>query len=125
MWLEIGLALLGLDPFPLSPNQGENKMNKNIYYRTTDGRADFGFSVEQQNDGSLKAFILSMPSYGSRDTGLHATHRLTDGGRYYICWNSKLYNEGDLRSVIALWSDATQTYIRTGETIDGQMRRRR
>ena len=96
-------------------------MRKKIYYRTKDGRADYGFTFEKQWDGSLRAYIDSMPSYGSRDTGAHTTHRLSSGGRHYICWNRKIYDEDDLRAVVALWSDATQKYIRTGITIDEQM----
>lgn len=99
-------------------------MNKKIFYRTKDGRTDYGFSIEQQSDGSLRAFIASMPGYGSRSTDAHTTHRLTDNGRHFICWNKKLYDEDELKSVISLWSDATQEYIKSGITIDDQMQPR-
>lgn len=125
MLLEIGLALLGLKALSGSQNQDAGKMKKKIYYRTKDGQADYGFSLEEQNDGSLRAYVDSMPNYGSRSTSLHTTHRLTDGGRHYICWNRNLYDEEDLKKVVAVWSDATQTYIKTGATIDEQMRNRR
>ncbi|MGI8467322.1 MAG: hypothetical protein ACR2N3_02610 [Pyrinomonadaceae bacterium] len=126
MWTKLGLALLGLNDLSRFRNTGENKMGKTIYYRTKDGRVDYGFSIEKQPDSSLKAFITSMPSYGLRSNDIKITHRLIDtNGRYYVCWNRKLYDEDDLKSVIALWSDTTQEYIRTGETISDQMRRRR
>lgn len=124
MLLEIGLALLGLKAFSQSQNQGE-RMKKNIYYRTKDGRADYGFSLEEQNDGSLRAYVDSMPSYGSRSTSLTTTHRLPDGNRYYVCWSKKIYNEDGLKTVVASWSDKTQEYIKTGVTIDEQVRRGR
>ncbi len=92
-----------------------------IYYRTKDGRADYGFSLEQQSDGSFRAYITSMPSYGSRNTSLHTTHRLTDTGRFYVCWNQKIYSSTELKQVVALWADLTQRYIKTGKTIDQQM----
>ena len=96
-------------------------MSKTIYYRTKDGRADFGFSFEQQSDGSFLAFIVTMPSYGSRPTGLHVTHRLTDSsGRYYVCWDRRIKSIDELKGVVALWSDLTHVYIRTGRTIDDQ-----
>ena len=93
-----------------------------IYYRTKDGRTDYGFSFERQADGSWRAYIVSMPSYGLRETSLSVTHRLTDGGRYYVCWNQPLWSETDVRKVAALWADLTQVYIRTGKTIDQQGR---
>jgi hypothetical protein len=85
-----------------------------IYYRTKDGRADYGFSIERQSDGSYRPYILSQPSYQGRDSGAHPTHRLSDGGRYYVCWTKKLWSDAEARKVAALWADATQEYIRTG-----------
>lgn len=96
-----------------------------VYYRTKDGLADYGFSFERQSDSSWRVYVDSMPSYGRRDTSLSVTHRLTDGGRYYVCWSQKLRSEADARKVAAKWADLTQEYIKTGRTIDEQMRRRR
>lgn len=94
-----------------------------IYYRTKDGRSDYGFSFQRLSDGSIRPYIDSMPSYGSRDTGLHTTHRLPDStGRYYVCWDSPLTNIDDVKRVVSLWSDLTQEYIKTGRTLDQQMR---
>lgn len=121
MLLQLGFALLGLKALSASQNQGGERTKKRVYYRTKDGQADYGFSFEEQNDGSLRAYIESMPNYGSRSTSLHTTHRLPDGNRHYVCWNRELRNEEDLEKVVALWSDATQTYIKTGTTIDEQM----
>ena len=93
-----------------------------IYYRTKDGSADYGFSFERQWNGNIRPFITSMPSYGSRETGLHTTHRLTSGTRHYVCWDSPLKTEAEAKQVVALWADLTQKYIRTGVTIDEQVR---
>ncbi len=87
------------------------------YYRTKDGRADYGFSFERQWDGSWRAYVVSQPSYGSRDTSASATHRLSDGGRHYICWTQPLRSETDARQVAALWADRTQRYIWYGTPI--------
>lgn len=95
------------------------------YYRTRDGQADYGFSFERLSDGSIRPYITSMPSYGGRSTGLHTTHRLQDGGRYYVCWDRPLYNVADVKQVVSMWSDLTQEYIKTGRTIDEQVRSRR
>ena len=85
-----------------------------LFYRTTDGRADYKFSFERQSGGDWIPFILSQPSYGSRDTDLHPTHRLIDTGRYYVCWTDPLRTLSDAKRVAALWADATQNYIRSG-----------
>jgi hypothetical protein len=127
MILELGMlvaAAAGLSALGRSSQNSGKGDTDMIYYRTKDGRADYGFSIEQQNDGSLRAYIENMPSYGSRDTSLLTTHRLTDGNRHYVCWSKSIYDPEAMKSVVALWSDATQKYIRTGTTIDQQMRRR-
>ncbi len=85
-----------------------------VYYRTKDGKADYGFSIERQPDGSYRSYIVSQPSYGNRDTTPGVIHRLIDGDRYYVCWNGRLNSEKEARQVAALWADCTQEYIRTG-----------
>jgi len=92
-----------------------------IKYRTTDGRADYEFSFEYKED-SYRAYILKMPSYQGRNESCVITHRLLDGNRYYICWSQPIKSVEDLKKVAAKWSDLTQTYIRTGRTIDQQSR---
>lgn len=84
------------------------------YYRTRDGRADYYFSFEEQSDGSWRAYIEQQPEYGSRPTGSHETHRLSDGQRRYVCWTTSLESLEDAKHVAALWADSTQDYIRTG-----------
>ncbi len=90
------------------------KRGRVVYYRTKDGKADYGFSIERQSDGNFRAYIVSQPGYGSRDTCLHATHRLIDGDRYYVCWAGTLATEAQARQVAALWADCTQKYIQRG-----------
>jgi hypothetical protein len=85
-----------------------------VYYRTSDGSADYGFSFERQSNGTWRAFIASQPSYNGRPSGAHATHRLSDGGRQYVCWNRELSTEAEARQVAAHWADKTQEYIRSG-----------
>lgn len=91
-------------------------MPQKIKYRTKDGRADYGFSFEQMPDGSWRAYITSQPPYQGRSEGLHATHRLTHGSRYYVCWTRALRSLADAKHVAALWANATQNYIRTGRS---------
>ncbi|MDF7809435.1 hypothetical protein P4E94_18480 [Pontiellaceae bacterium B12219] len=87
---------------------------RTAYYRTRDGLYDYQFSFEQQSDRSWLAFILYQPSYNGRSTDNHSTHRLSRGGRYYVCWNRKLNSIAQAKQVAALWAEATQTYIQFG-----------
>jgi hypothetical protein len=85
------------------------------FYRTKDRQADYAFSFEEQPDGNWKAYIESQPDYRGRESDAHTTHRLSDGGRRYICWTTALGSLGQAKQVAALWADATQGYIRTGK----------
>jgi len=109
-----------LDAFLSSPNGQASREPEQrpsavrIYYRTRDGLADYRFSIERQTNGAYRVFILAQPSYGSKSTAAHATHRLSAGGRHYVCWNRPLRSEGEAKTVAALWADATQQYIKSG-----------
>jgi len=90
-------------------------MAKN-WYRTQDGLADYKFDFHQNWwSGNYTIYIDRQPSYGGRDTSLHATHRLVDGGRYYVCWTDPITNAEDARQIAAMWADRTQQYIKTGQ----------
>ena len=84
------------------------------FYRTRDRAADYGFSFEQQSDGTWRAYIEGQPSYHGRATDAHSTHRLSAGTRKYVCWTTPLETIEDAKRVAALWADKTQGYIRTG-----------
>jgi hypothetical protein len=85
-----------------------------VKYRTKDGRADYGFSFEQLSDGSWRAYIENQPSYGGRDDSGHATHRLSDGSRQFVCWTDPVWSLDGIKQIAAKWADATQQYIQTG-----------
>jgi hypothetical protein len=85
-----------------------------IYYRTKDGSFDYGF-VFNCLGNSFRVYIVKQPSYGSRDTGAHPTHRLFDNGYPYVCWDGVLKTEADAKNVAKLWAECTQEYIRSGK----------
>lgn len=100
-----------------SRSSGSSKRGSVIYYRTQDGKADYGFSIERQPAGGYRVYIVSQPSYGTRDSDAHSSHRYTAGdGRRYICWEGTLKTKQDASNVAALWADNTQRYIRSGRT---------
>jgi len=86
-----------------------------IHYRTKDGKADYTFNFERQHDGSWRAYIAGQPGYSGRDDSAHPTHRLSDGGRQYVCWTHPLRSLDEAKSIASLWADKTQDYIRTGQ----------
>ncbi len=84
------------------------------YYRTEDGSSDYGFSFEEQSNGTWKAYIERQPSYHGRPNDADSTHRLSDGSRKYVCWTKPLRSLEEAKQVAAKWADKTQEYIRTG-----------
>jgi hypothetical protein len=85
-----------------------------LSYRTKDGQADYGFSFEEQSDGTWRSYVVRQPSYQGRDESAHSTHRMSDRGRQYLDWGSPLRSLDQAKQVAALWADFTQNYIRTG-----------
>lgn len=113
------LALLVLER--LAARRGAPSMatvepvGEQVYYRTQDGRADYGFSIERQRDRSYRIYIAVQPEYGPRSAEPVATHRLTDAaGRHFICWSQPIANHLQARQVAATSAEATQRYIQTG-----------
>ena len=84
------------------------------YYQTYDATANYLFSFEEQRNGTWRVYVLQQPSYRGNATGGHATHRLSDGFRKYICWNHPMRTFNEATRVAALWAEKTQIYIRTG-----------
>lgn len=87
-----------------------------VIYRTRDGAADYGFSIEGEDD-NRRIFILDMPSYKGRNESQHSTHRLGDE-RKYICWKGDIPSLEDALAIAARWADCTQAYITTGRIFD-------
>ncbi len=115
MWLRLGTTpLLSKPPSPPTSPPAPPGSEPVVYYRTRDGRADYGFLFSRVSGGCYRIYIISHPPYGLRPTGMHATHRLSDGSRQYVCWSGMLRTEEEARRVAALWAEKTQTYIRYG-----------
>ena len=74
----------------------------------------FRFKITKSDSDGFRAYIEEAPSYGSRSTSLHATHRLRDSNGHYICWNSRIDSLGAMKAVAQLWTKATVMYIADG-----------
>lgn len=75
----------------------------------------YEFSFEKQADDSYRAYIVTMPSYGNRDTSLQATHRLSDRDRYYVCRKPQPKSYEAAKKIAAKWATTSDRYILTGE----------
>lgn len=88
-----------------------------IFYRTNDGSCDYGFDIQTLSGGEFEVVITHQPSYNGRSTTLHSTHRLpATGGGMKVCWSGPIRTVEEARGVARAWAEATQTYIRTGQT---------
>lgn len=88
-----------------------------IYYANGNlGRRDkeYRFNYKKVN-GSWRAYILRMPNLGNRSTDGHATHRLWDGSKPYVCWDSPVNSLSDMQTISRVWADNIQEYIATGK----------
>lgn len=96
------------------------------YYRTRDGRVDYGFDILEQGPNDWRVYIKSQPSYQGRAEDADSTHRLSDSRGVYVCWTDPITSETAAKTVAASWAEGTQRYIGTGrfgsETVTGWRR---
>jgi hypothetical protein len=80
-------------------------------YRTRDGLADYGFSIEFDPNVGWRVYIVFQPLYGDRDGSLQLPYQSTDGkGRRYVNWSPKLDSLGDAKTVAALWAELSHRH---------------
>lgn len=92
-------------------------------YRTRDASAYYKFQYVDIG-GKFEIDILSQPLYGSRESSLHATHRLSSSrGGYKICISvgHEPRTLEKAQKISMEWAELTHTYIKTGRTIDAQV----
>jgi hypothetical protein len=82
-------------------------------YRTKDGLADYGFSIEYQPSIGWRVYIIFRPFHQDHDDNVRLPHQSTDdSGRSYVNWAAKVDSLGEARSVAELWADMIQRYER-------------
>lgn len=85
-------------------------------YRTRDGRADYGFSIEPQPGGRWRVFIIFQPFRYADAAALQMPYQSTDdSGRRYIGWPSRLDNLAEAKTVAGLWAELVEPYRRAQE----------
>jgi hypothetical protein len=85
-------------------------------YRTQDGLADYGFSIEFQPDVGWRVYIVFQPFNQGRHDNLQLPYQSIDhNGRHYVNWSAEIANLGDARTIAALWAELIQRYQATQE----------
>ena len=82
-------------------------------YRTQDGLADYGFSIEYDPGRGWRVYIIFQPlHYSSHNEGMKLPHlAVDDNGRQYVNWPSKLESLGEAKTVAALWAELIQRHL--------------
>jgi hypothetical protein len=111
LWLLFGTGR------PASSGRRPHAPNGTYQYRPRHSRCPFTFNLVKQPDGEVRIYILSGPSYRSRPTDGHSTHRYVDQrNRRCVCIEHSLRptNFRDAKSWARYWADKTALYIKTG-----------
>ncbi|MBP6237594.1 MAG: hypothetical protein KA536_15700 [Saprospiraceae bacterium] len=94
-------------------------------YRTKDGRSIYQFQYARVGT-YFEIDILSHPSYGNRDAGQHTAHWLssyrTGGKKICVSQGKEPRTLQAAKDLSIGWAELTNTYIKTGQTIDDQVR---
>jgi hypothetical protein len=80
-------------------------------YRTQDGLADYGFSIEFQPWAGWRVYIIFRPFQQDLDDSADLPHQsIDDSGRRYVNWSAKLDSLGEARTVAELWAEMVHRY---------------
>jgi hypothetical protein len=83
-------------------------------YRTQDGLADYGFSIEFQPDVGWRAYIIFHLFHQDHDDSLLLPYQSLDRNeRCYVNWPARIDSLGEAKTVAALWAELTQRYQHT------------
>ena len=100
-----------------STASGAKETGPMVYFANAKNKTadrEYRFNYKQVN-GSWRAYILHMPSLGSRDASGVVTHRLYDNGNPYVCWDRDVKSLEDMQTISKVWADNIQEYIATGK----------
>lgn len=88
-------------------------------YRTQDGLAYYGFSIEFQLDRGWRVYIIFDSFRKGQYDGPQSLYEALDSdGRRYVDWRSKLDSPADARRVAELWAELVHGDQRAQEEHD-------
>jgi hypothetical protein len=80
-------------------------------YRTRDGLADYGFSIEYRPGVGWRAYVVFFPIDIPRSGSMLLPYQSVDhDGRPYIDWSGRIASLGDAKTVAALWAELIQRH---------------
>jgi hypothetical protein len=80
-------------------------------YRTQDGLADYGFSIEFQSSRGWQVYIIFEPFRESKENRPSLPYQSLDGDRRrYVDWPSKVDSLGEAKMVAQLWAELAHSY---------------
>ncbi|HET9257611.1 MAG TPA: hypothetical protein VFO16_20750 [Pseudonocardiaceae bacterium] len=80
-------------------------------YKTEDGLADYGFSIEFKFDTGWRVYIIFQPFHQNNDGNVKSPYQAVDRHGYpYVNWPLKITSLGDARTVAALWAELDQRF---------------
>ena len=96
----------------------------NATYRTQDGASYYKYRFVEIGGGKYEIDILEQPSYRGRDNRFEVAHRLPSarGGLKICVHEGREPASWEAAKNLAIgWAELTNTYIKTGVTIDEQV----
>jgi hypothetical protein len=84
-------------------------------YRTRDGLADYGFSIEPLPGDGWRVYIILQPFCQADDAASLPYQSIDSKGRRYVDWPAKLANLGEAKTVAGLWVELVEPYRRAQE----------
>src|SRR5262249_14310743 len=89
-----------------------------LAYRTQDGLADYGFSIEFLPDIGWRIYIVFAPGHQNEGESPRFPYQATDKhGRDYVDWSARIENLGEAKVVAELWAELTRCYQRIGAQV--------
>jgi hypothetical protein len=87
-----------------------------VVCQTSDGRAQFGFSIEFQPNIGWRVFIIFDPFHRGRDRPLDLPYQSIDNaGRRYVDWPPKIDTLDEAKIVARIWAELAQRDRRAQE----------
>jgi hypothetical protein len=94
-------------------------------YRTKDGNAVYKFRFVDLGREKYAIDIISQPSYESRSSGNAVSHRLPSkrgGNKICLSTGFEPTTLDSAKKICMEWAELTHTYIKTGKSIDKQVK---
>lgn len=77
-------------------------------YRTQDGLADYGFSIEFESDVGWRVYNVFQPLQEHNDNMKLPYQAIDSKGRCYVDWSPRIDSLGEAKTVAALWAELIQ-----------------